>query len=189
MLGNILLLILSAISSFFTILLLARVFMQWQRISFHNQIGQFVTATTNWLVMPLRRVIPGLMGVDLASVVAAWMVQALMVGVEFSVRGAGLGAELLIAMLGVGFFEMLKMVVYLLIAIVLFSVILSWVNPHAPIAPTVHSLSDPFLRPIRRVVPPIANIDLSPLVFLLLLQVVLMLLGSVQASTLPLLLR
>lgn len=189
MLANIVLLILSALSSFLTILLLARFFMQWKRVSFRNQIGQFIAVSTNWLVLPLRKVVPGLMGLDLASLVGAWLVQALMVGVEFGLRGAGLGAELLIAMFAVGFFELLRMMVFLLIGIVIVSAVISWISPHAPIAPIVFSLADPFLRPIRRFVPLIAGIDLSPLVLLLLLQVVLMMLASVQGGVLPVLLR
>ena len=169
MLANILLLLLTALTSFLTILLLARFFMQWQRISPRNQLGQFIATTTNWLVMPLRKVVPGLMGLDLASLVGAWLVQTLAVGLELSLRGASLGLSLLPLMFGVGFIELLRMMVFLLIGVVIFSALLSWVNPHAPIAPIVHGLADPLLRPIRRFVPLVANVDLSPLVLLLLL--------------------
>ncbi len=189
MLTNILLLILSAVSGLLTIVLLVRFFMQWQRLPFRNQVGQFVAAATNWIVLPLRKLIPGLGGLDLASLVAAWLVQALALGIEYALRGAGLGAGLLIAMFAVGFFEVLRMMVYLLIGVVIVSAVLSWINPHAPIAPLIHGLADPFLRPFRRFVPPIAGVDLSPLVLLLVLQVVLMMIGSVQAGVLPALLR
>ena len=81
------------------------------------------------------------------------------------------------------------MMVYLLIGVVIVSAVLSWINPHAPIAPLIHGLADPFLRPFRRIVPPIAGVDLSPLVLLLVLQVVLMVITSVQAGVLPALLR
>jgi YggT family protein len=60
--------------------------------------------------------------------------------------------------------------------------VLSWVNPHAPIAPTVDALTQPFLSPIRRVVPLIGGVDLSPLVLILLLQVLLTMLKSVTPS-------
>ncbi|MCB1929013.1 MAG: YggT family protein [Rhodocyclaceae bacterium] len=189
MLANIFALILSAVSGLLTIVLLVRFFMQWQRLPFRNQLGQFIAATTNWIVLPLRRVIPGFGGLDLASLVAAWLVQALTIGIEYSLRGAGVSAGLLIAMFGVGFFEVLRMMVYLLIGVVIVSAVLSWINPHAPIAPLIHGLADPFLRPFRRVIPPIAGVDLSPLVLLLVLQVVLMVIGSVQAGVLPALLR
>ena len=75
--------------------------MQWQRISFRNQLGQFITTTTDWLVLPLRRVIPGLFGLDIASLLPAWALQALMVFVEFALRGLEFGGNPLGVLLGV----------------------------------------------------------------------------------------
>lgn len=192
MLTSLLLLILNAAASFLTLMLLARFFMQWQRVSFRNQLGQFILATTDWLVLPLRRVVPGLFGLDIASLLPAWAVQTLMVFIEFALRGIDLGGNPLGALLGVwgiGLVELMRMMVYLLMGVVLASAILSWVNPYAPMAPIINALAEPFLRPIRQVVPMIANVDLSPLVLLLLLQVVLVLLGSLQGAFLPLLVR
>ena len=71
MLANILLLVIDVAASFLTLMLLARFFMQWQRISFRNQLGQFVVSTTDWIVRPLRRFIPGLFGLDMASLLPA----------------------------------------------------------------------------------------------------------------------
>lgn len=192
MLTSLLLLILNAAASFLTLMLLARFFMQWQRVSFRNQLGQFILATTDWLVLPLRRVVPGLFGLDIASLLPAWAVQTLMVFIEFALRGIDLGGNPLGALLGVwgiGLVELMRMMVYLLMGVVLASAILSWVNPYAPMAPIINALAEPFLRPIRQVVPMIANVDLSPLVLLLMLQVVLVLLGSLQGAFLPLLVR
>ena len=189
MLSSLLILILNAVTSFITMMLLARFFMQWQRISFRNQLGQFITTTTDWLVLPLRRVIPGLFGLDIASLLPAWALQALMVFVEFALRGLEFGGNplgVLLGVWGIGLVELARMMVYLLIAIVLVSAVLSWVNPYAPVAPVINALADPFLRPIRKVVPLIANVDLSPLVLLLLLQIVLMALGGFQGAFLPL---
>ncbi|MBX3685097.1 MAG: YggT family protein [Rhodocyclaceae bacterium] len=189
MLSSLLIFILNAVTSFFTMMLLARFFMQWQRISFRNQLGQFITTTTDWLVLPLRRVIPGLFGLDIASLLPAWALQALMVFVEFALRGLEFGGNplgVLLGVWGIGLVELARMMVYLLIAIVLVSAVLSWVNPYAPVAPVINALADPFLRPIRKVVPLIANVDLSPLVLLLLLQIVLMALGGFQGAFLPL---
>ena len=63
------------IVAFFVILLLARFHFQWLRVGFRNPVGEFVLATTSWIVMPLRRVIPGLAGLDLATLLAAWLLQ------------------------------------------------------------------------------------------------------------------
>ncbi len=185
MLGNVLLLILNTAAGFLTLMLLARFFMQWQRVSFRNQIGQFVVATTDWIVRPLRRVIPGLMGIDLASLVPAWVLQTLMVFIELWVRGVPLDgsvAGLLLGVWGLGLLELLRMTIYLVFAVVLMSAVLSWVSPHAPAASVFHNLSAPFLRPFRRVIPPIANVDLSPLVLLLVLQIVLMVVSGLRGN-------
>jgi YggT family protein len=190
MLGNILLLILNAVFGLATLVLLARFFMQWLRVPFHNQIGQFVLATTDWLVRPLRRFIPGLFGMDLASLLPAWVCQTLLVFLELSLGGAPLGgnpALLLLGLWGLGLLELLRMAIYLVFGVVLVSAILSWVSPHAPAAPIFHRLAEPFLRPFRRLIPLVANVDLSPLVLLLALQVVLMVLASLRSSFAPLL--
>ncbi len=185
MFGNVVLLILNTAVGFLTLMLLARFFMQWQRVSFRNQIGQFVVATTDWLVRPLRRVIPGLMGFDLASLLPAWVLETLLVFVELWLRGAPLGENTLavaLGVLGLGLLELVRMAIYLVIAVVLMSAVLSWVNPHAPAAAVFHNLSAPFLRPFRRIIPPIANVDLSPLVLLLVLQIVLMVVGGLRSN-------
>ncbi len=190
MLANILLLLLNTAGGFLTLMLLARFYMQWQRISFRNQVGQFVVTTTDWLVRPLRRFVPGLFGLDMASLLPAWVVQVLLVLVELSLHGAafsGNAGAVIVGLWGVGLIELLRMMVYLVFAVVLGSAVLSWVSPHAPLGPLLHALAAPFLRPFRRVVPSIANVDLSPLVLLLVLQIVLMLLGGLRNNFAPLL--
>ena len=190
MLTNILLLLVNAAGGFLTLMLLARFYMQWQRISFRNQIGQLVVTTTDWLVRPLRRFVPGLFGLDMASLLPAWVVQVLMVAIELSLHGAvfsGNVGAVLLGLWGVGLIELTRMMVYLVIAVVLGSAVLSWFGPQAPLAPLLHSLAEPFLRPFRRIVPTIANVDLSPLLLLLVLQIVLMLLGGMRGNFAPLL--
>ena len=190
MLTNILLLILSTAGGFLTLMLLARFYMQWQRISFRNQLGQFVVSTTDWIVRPLRRFIPGVFGLDMASLLPAWVVQVLLVMIELSLRGAvfsGNTAAVLGGLLGVGLIELIRMMVYLLFAVVLGSAVLSWVSPHSPIAPLLNAIAAPFLRPFRRVLPTIASVDLSPLVLLLVLQIVLMVLAGARNGFAPLL--
>lgn len=190
MLGNILLFLLNAAFGFITLLLLARFFMQWQRVSFRNQIGQFVLVTTDWIVRPLRRAIPGLFGLDLASLLPAWAFQTAHVFIDLSLRGAPLdggAAGLLLGLWGLGLLELARMAIYLILVVVLVSVVLSWVSPYSPAAPIFNSLAEPFLRPFRRLIPLVANIDLSPLVLLLLLQVMLIVLNGLRGNFIPLL--
>lgn len=189
MLANVLLLILNTLVGFLSLMLLARFFMQWQRVSFRNQIGHFVVTTTDWLVRPLRRFVPGLFGLDMASLLPVWVLQTALVFVELMLHGVALGggaAGALLGIWGLGLVETLRMMVYLVFAVVLVSAVLSWVSPHAPAAPLFHALAEPFLRPFRRIVPSIANVDLSPLVLLLVLQVVLMVLGGLRGGFVPL---
>ncbi|GAB4170045.1 MAG: YggT family protein [Rhodocyclaceae bacterium] len=185
MLAGLLLVVLDAVLGFFCAALLGRFYMQWVRVSFRNPIGQFVVAITDWIVVPLRRVLPGLFGLDLASLASAWAAQVLLVSLGLWLRGRGMpeGATALgLTVLAAAAFETARIFIYLLIAVVIFAAVLSWVNPHAPVAPLFHALSRPFLEPLQRILPPIANIDLSPLVALLAFQVLLTLLGYLRSA-------
>lgn len=188
MLAQILFLLVNFVLGAFTLLLLARFFMQWQRVPFHNQLGLFVLKTTDWVVRPLRRVVPGLWGLDMASLLPAWLAQVVFVAIELVLRGVPFGGAggVALGLAGMGMIELARMSVYLVFALVLVSAILSWVAPHAPAAPIVQRLAEPFLRPFRRVIPPIAGVDLSPLVLLLLLQILLVVLAGLRGNFVPL---
>ncbi len=190
MLTNLLLLIIDAVTGFLSVTLLARFYMQWQRVSFRNQMGQFVMAVTDWLVLPLRRFVPATRGLDWASLLPAIVLQGLAVVLMLSLRSIGPGGALhaVLGVLLLGSLEVVKMFIYLLIGVVLLSVVLSWVNPYAPIAPVLNSLSRPFLEPFQKVLPTLGNVDLSPLVLLLVLQILLMVQGSLFNSVLAALL-
>lgn len=188
MLTNLLLLILEAVTGFFVFLLLIRFYMQWLRVSFRNQLGQFVVTVTDWLVRPARRIVPGLFGLDMPSLAGALVLHSGYLTIAFWLKRFSFGAHAGIAIpviLAVALLELMRFSVFLIIGIVLVSAVLSWVNPHAPLAPMFNSLARPFLRPFRRMIPPIANVDLSPLVLLLLLQVVLMLLAWLRTLLIP----
>ncbi|MBZ0133288.1 MAG: YggT family protein [Rhodocyclaceae bacterium] len=188
MLTNLLLLILEAVTGFFVFLLLIRFYMQWLRVSFRNQLGQFVVTVTDWLVRPARRIVPGLFGLDMPSLAGALVLHSSYLTIAFWLKRFSFGAHAGIAIpviLAVALLELMRFSVFLIIGIVLVSAVLSWVNPHAPLAPMFNSLARPFLRPFRRMIPPIANVDLSPLVLLLLLQVVLMLLAWLRTLLIP----
>lgn len=169
--------LLDALIGFLTIALLLRFYMQAFRVSFSNQIGAFVAQLTNWLVKPLRKVLPGLFGLDLASLLPAYLLQVVLLLAVFSLRG---GFEmvafekLLGLLLWQGVLATLRISIYLLIGALLLQAILSWVNPYSLLGQPIAQLTRPFLRPIQRIVPPIAAIDLSPLIAILLAQLVLM---------------
>src|SRR5919106_419638 len=76
------------VASFFVFMLLARFHFQWLRVPFRNPVGEFVLATTNWLVVPVRRVVPGLAGLDLPTLLLAWVLQALGLWLQAAIVGA-----------------------------------------------------------------------------------------------------
>ncbi len=165
-----------AVADFFVYLLLARFLFQWLRVPFRNVLGEFIIAATNWMVMPARRVIPALLGLDLASLVLAWLLQALGLWAIYAIAGVTFGSapDIALAILaGLSLLDLARYTVYIFVFALIVQAVLSWVNPYSPVGPLFDALTRPFLRPIRRVVPPLANVDLSPLVLIVLLQVVL----------------
>lgn len=172
-------LILGTVAGFFSILFLLRFFMQLRRVSFGNQLGGFVMQLTNWAVKPLRRIIPGVGGYDWASLVSAYLIQLISAGVLILVirsaaTGPLSGPELALGIMLAALIALLRSVIYMLIAVLLVATILSWVQPYSPLAGPLNEFIRPILAPIRRILPPISGIDLSPMVAFLLLQVILM---------------
>jgi len=130
-------------------------------------------------VLPVRRVVPGLMGFDLPTLLLAWLLQALGLWAQAAIVGAEPGA-FTIAL--VALVDMLRYSLYILVFAVIVQAVLSWVNPYTPIAPAFDTITRPFLRPLRRFVPPVGNVDLTPLVFLLMLYVLLIVVNHLRAA-------
>jgi YggT family protein len=163
---------------------LLRFLMQWARVSFRNPIGQFVIAASDWAVMPARKIIPGLWGMDLPSLVLAWLVQCTYFALVFGLSGmsefvtpAAVGTIALVALI-----ETVRLFLYLIFGIVIITAIMSWVNPYAPMAPILNALARPFLAPFQRFIPPIGGVDLSPIVLIIALQLLLGLLAGLRLS-------
>ncbi len=177
MLGQIASFLVDTLFTFFVVLLLLRFHFQWLRVPFRNPVGEFVLATTSWMVMPARRVIPGLAGLDLATLLLAWAVQALGIWIQAEIRGLepAIGSLVLIALI-----DLVRYSLYILVAAVIIQVVFSWLNPYTPVAPVVDALTRPFLRPLRRFIPPIGSFDLTPLVLVVLAQVVLIVLWHIR---------
>lgn len=185
MLAQIVSLLLGTAADLLAIAFLARVYAQWARAPFRNSAGQFVLAITDWAILPLRRVIPGLFGIDLASVFAAWLTQIAYFGVMLGLTGVvGLAPEALLSVLWIAGLAVLRTLIYLLIGIVILTAVLSWINPYSPFAPFFDALSRPLLQPVRSRLPLLGGVDLSPLVVLLLLQVALIVLANLQPARL-----
>lgn len=174
---QVLIFLVDAVVSFFCTLFLLRFLMQVTRVSFAGQFGDFVVKLTNWAVKPLRRVIPGIGGMDWASLVAALALQILLSALVVGLAGPSLavdGGAMALMALWFAVRTLLRLAIYIVIGALILQAVLSWINPHSPLAAPASQLTGPILDPIRRLVPLVAGIDLSPLVAILLLQAVLM---------------
>ena len=169
MVTNIVSLIIDTVSTLLAGVLLLRFWMQAVRVRPPFSLGQFMFRTTDWLVLPLRRVLPGLGGFDWASLVGGLLVALLSVAIELGVRSAFAVEPWFMLSLH----SLLHWVIYGFIGLLFLEVIFSWVNPDAPFAPIVRALNQPLMRPLRRFIPPIAGVDLSPILAFLILRVVL----------------
>lgn len=162
----------------FSLALLLRFYLQLVRAPYRNPVSQFLCALTDFAVIPARRVIPGLWGMDLATLMLAWLCEVLQLVAVLALRGVDSDAAsgaVLAAIAVLAAVKLLKMSIYILMVAVIVQAILSWVNPYSPIGPLLSSLTQPFLRPVQRYVPMVANVDLSPLVLIIVLQLILML--------------
>jgi YggT family protein len=154
---------------------LIRFLLQWARADFYNPISQFIVRVTSPVLRPRRQVIPGYRGLDLASLVLAWGLMAVQLGLIAGLLGIGgsvLGA-LVWAIPAV-----LELVIDILLFAILVRVVLSWLNPdpYNPAVALLGRLTDPILAPAQRLIPPIGGIDLSPMavmIGLVLLQMLL----------------
>ncbi len=154
----------------FVAALLVRFYLQIARAPARNQISQFIAALTDWIVRPARRVIPGWAGLDLSTLVLAWLTQFLLLIITHILTSmAGLP---IIALAVMAVIAVVRTSLYILMGALIVQAVLSWVGQHSPIAPVVNALTRPFLRPIQKRVPPVGNVDLSPLLLLVALQLV-----------------
>jgi len=183
-LTNPLIFLIQTVFGLYTTIVILRLLLQWVRADFYNPISQFVVKLTTPVLGPLRRIVPGVGGVDFASLILAWLLKStelvligLLIGVDRNLLGA--------------FFWSLPALVGLLINIFLFAVfirvILSWVapDPRHPGVQLLERLTDPLLRPAQRLLPPIGGIDLSPVLVLVgLVLLRMLLLPPLQALTL-----
>jgi YggT family protein len=155
---------------------LLRLLMQWSRADFRNPVAQAVVKITNPLIMPLRRVLPPINKIDTASVVTVLIVTLADVVLMSMVRGFGVPPlELLLRAAAL---ELATSVLWLYFYAIFLYALMSLISQgsYSPLQPLLASLCEPVLRPIRRIIPPLAGLDLSPLWAGLLIQALLILL-------------
>ncbi|HKE46844.1 MAG TPA: YggT family protein [Rhodanobacteraceae bacterium] len=147
-------------------LIVLRVLLQWVRANFYNPICQFLYKATNPVLMPLRKVIPAWRNVDVAGIVLAWLATVLKLVLLYATLGTTLGLAGL-AVLALA--DLVDFVLLLYIVLILVRVVLSFVgtDSYHPIVPLVIQLTEPVMKPIRRLLPDVGGIDFSPMVVLL----------------------
>lgn len=158
--------LIEAVFGIYMLLVLVRLLLQLVRADFYNPVCQFIVKATNPPLKPLRRIIPGLAGIDMASVLLLLALQ--MLKLFLMAMAAGMSLSFVgLAVMSVG--ELIAMLLNLYMIAILMQVILSWVGPggHNPLTSILYYINEPVMRPARRLLPPISGIDLSPiLVFL-----------------------
>ena len=191
MLYQIFSLLLEVAAGLLTGVCLLRLYMQYQRISLSarsgNPLGPFIFAVSDWLVLPLRRLLPRLGRWDLASLVGALLAQVALFGVQWLLLGGAAGDGWL-GVLVLALFGVLRMVIAALTGLVIAYAVLSWLQTRSQLAGLLERLVAPLLTPLRRFIPLLGGVDLSPLALLLLLQIASIVLGTLQANLLEMVL-
>ncbi|MBT0571643.1 YggT family protein [Curvibacter sp. CHRR-16] len=178
-------LLLEVVIGLFTSLCLLRWYMQWQHIPLSvrsgNPLAGLIFALTNWIVLPLRRVIPAVGRSDMASLLAAFLAQLVEYAVLWLLQGLQAHAVSLpwLALMG-----LLRLALTGLVVLTLMHAVLSWVPTQSPWTDVLQRLVAPLLAPIRRVLPLMGGVDLSPLALLVLLQIALLVQQYLQAEVL-----
>lgn len=155
---------------------LFRLLLQWVRADFYNPVCQFLVKVTNPVIVPMRRVIPSIRKLDTASVVLILALEVFSVWIASRISVSPLGFEQILV------FSLRKLSATILMTyffLIIAAVILSWVGARMrhPVIPLVYQLTEPVLAPFRKIIPPIAGIDLSPLFALITIRFLLLLVG------------
>lgn len=163
--------LLQTIAHLFAACFLFRFYAFLFRINIHangSNLGRFIFALTDWAVLPLRQFLPRIQRLDLPSLLPALAILCLLSLVKSLVLIAAVDAS---AVLFLFMIDTLSLIISMFTALLIIQAVLSWIQPSLSVHFVLHQLSDPVLRPLRRLLPLVGGIDLSPLVALLLLQV------------------
>lgn len=150
----------------FILAVMLRLLLQWVRADFYNPASQFIVKLTHPVLRPMRRFIPPLLGLDTASLLLAWLLKAIEIGIVMLLMGfaSPLWAPLLWAIPA-----LIELTIDIFLFAIIILAILSWISPapYNPVNQLLHSLTQPILAPVQRLIPPIAGVDLSPMVAIL----------------------
>ena len=172
--GNAATFLVQTIFGLYILVVMLRFLLQWVRADFYNPVSQFIVKATQPPLAPLRRIIPGFAGLDVAAVVFMFALKMIELWLVTGLIGkaAPLGA---LAVLSVA--ELVGLLIMVFIFSILIQVVISWVNPgmYNPVMGLLHSINEPLLAPARKIIPPMSGLDLSPVVVMVCLYLVRML--------------
>ena len=179
--NQILVFLIDTLLGLLSLALLLRFYFQLLRVPYYNSVSQFLIAVTDFMVRPARRFIPGWAGMDMSTLVLAWLLESIIVTSVYVMQGYDFDANIIFS-LGVmgllGIVSIVKTTLYIILVMIIMQAVLSWVNPNSPLAPLLDSFTRPFLMIFRKRIAPIANVDLSPLFVLIVIQVLLMIVAG-----------
>ncbi len=181
LLNNAVLFLLQTVLGLLTLLFLLRFYFQLTKVSFQNQAAQVIVSLTNFAVKPMRRLMVtlrnlGIAKLDISTFLLAYITQLLLTVLTLWLKDFPLliaGNSIWLTILSVALIGVISMSITIFLYAVLIQAILSWVNPHTPIAPILNNLTHPILYFLRRFIPPAGNVDLSPLIFIIAAQLLL----------------
>lgn len=156
---------------------LLRFWMQWVRADFRNPVGHFLITISNPFIVPLRRILPSIGLIDTATIILALLVAALKTTLLVLINGA---LPPPINLLLYSITEVLRCSVYLMFAVMIVSIVSSWINPYSahPVVNIARSLATPLMAPFRRFIPPLAGLDISPIFVFIVLNLALQFLNQ-----------
>jgi len=173
MFGEALSFLIDALVQPFAAVLLFRFHAVWLQAPMRNPIGEFIMALTDFVVLRARRFVPPALGLDMPTLLLAFVAEFIYLMAFLWVQNYPYEVFPLAGLLAWTAVKLLKISFYLLIATLLAEAILSWVNPHTPLAPMLSTVNRPFIEPLRRRIPPMGRVDLSVLVLFLICQLIL----------------
>lgn len=161
-----LLFLVKTLSELYMLTFLLRFILQWVRADFYNPFSQFIIRVTDPLVVPARRVIPRSGKFDVPCLVVLLILQAVVTWLILAIAGAALAPY---AFIYIVVLRLINLVLSLYAISIFVYVILSWIAQahYSPIAMILGQIVGPVLRPVRRILPPIAGLDLSPILVLI----------------------
>jgi YggT family protein len=164
----------NTVGSLYLLAVMLRFLLQWARADFFNPISQFLVQITQPLLRPMRRFIPGIAGIDVSSLVLAIALQAVLIALLSLIAYQTIDPTFIVLRTPI---ELLGLLFNIYIFGIVIMAVLSWVNPHQhnPLQTILLALTEPVIRPLRQVIPPVGGVDLSPMAAIVLLYVLKML--------------